>query len=206
MSVFFTADTHFGHAAIIRYCNRPFESVETMNQTLLETWNAVVRPTDIVYHLGDVFFRSKEEERTLTFVRKLHGKKYLVPGNHDQARHLEQLTGHFTVLPPLHEVTFRDKGESARTILCHYPLETWNGVSRGSLMLHGHVHGTLPGNRQRTDVGVDAWNWMPVNLEQILARVQAETVLPAEPLGKRGYAGSGPETEDGDDAWSGDNA
>lgn len=195
MSVYFTADTHFGHAAIIRYCNRPFESVETMNQTLLEMWNAVVRPKDTVYHLGDVFFRSKEEERTLTFVRKLHGKKYLVPGNHDQTHHLELLSGHFTVLPPLHEVTFRDRGESVRTILCHYPLETWNGVFRGSLMLHGHVHGTLSGNRQRTDVGVDAWDCMPVSLAQILTRVQAETTLPAELLGNSGDDGNEAEIE-----------
>lgn len=206
MSVYFTADTHFGHAAIIRYCNRPFDSVETMNQTLLELWNAVVRPTDTVYHLGDVFFRSKEEGQTLNIIRKLHGKKVLVPGNHDQAHHLELLTGHFTVLPPLHEVTFRDRGESVRTILCHYPLETWNGVFWGSLMLHGHVHARMPGNTQRTDVGVDAWDFMPASLEQVLARVQAETALPSELHGERGNAGSEDEAENGDDAWSGDGA
>ena len=51
--IFFTSDTHFNHKAIISYCSRPFESVEEMNDRLIDNWNQVVKPNDTVYHLGD---------------------------------------------------------------------------------------------------------------------------------------------------------
>lgn len=54
--VFFTSDTHFGHKAIIGFCDRPFSSVEEMTEVLVENWNSVVGPTDTIYHLGDFAF------------------------------------------------------------------------------------------------------------------------------------------------------
>lgn len=53
---FFTSDTHFGHANIIRFCKRPFENVEEMNEALIENWNKVVSDDDTVFHLGDFAF------------------------------------------------------------------------------------------------------------------------------------------------------
>ena len=54
--IFFTSDTHFDHKNILRFCNRPWETVEEMNQGLIDNWNSVVGPDDIVFHLGDVSF------------------------------------------------------------------------------------------------------------------------------------------------------
>lgn len=51
--VFFTSDTHFNHANIIRFCNRPFKDVSHMNEAIISNWNRVVGPEDIVFHLGD---------------------------------------------------------------------------------------------------------------------------------------------------------
>ena len=58
MTVFFTADTHFGHYNIMRYIDRPFKSVDEMNNTIITNWNKVVSKSDRVYHLGDFGFHS----------------------------------------------------------------------------------------------------------------------------------------------------
>ena len=76
---FFIADTHFGEDNIRRYENRPFESVEEMDVSLIENWNSVVSSDDEVYMLGD-FGAEKKEADVLS---RLNGKKYLVKGNHD---------------------------------------------------------------------------------------------------------------------------
>ena len=76
----FTSDTHFGHANIIRYCNRPFDSVGHMDREMLKRWNEKVKPDDLVYFLGDF---SMSEIPLKTFLPKLNGTKFLIHGNHD---------------------------------------------------------------------------------------------------------------------------
>lgn len=78
--VYFTADTHFDHANIIRFCDRPFATVEEMNETLIANWNRKVRANDTVFIMGDMFFRTTDPEPIL---RRLKGKKHLIVGNHD---------------------------------------------------------------------------------------------------------------------------
>lgn len=81
MKVFCIADTHFGHANIIRYCNRPFSSVEQMDQVMIKNWNETVSNKDIVLHLGDVGLC--ERSRLKEIIQQLNGKKILIMGNHD---------------------------------------------------------------------------------------------------------------------------
>lgn len=81
MNTFFIADPHFGHGAIIGYENRPFETVEEMDQALIDNWNRVVGKHDKVYLLGDVSFY--KDDKTANIVKQLKGLKYLVVGNHD---------------------------------------------------------------------------------------------------------------------------
>lgn len=81
--IFFTSDTHFGHANIIQHCERPFASVEEMTEKLIENWNACVKAGDRVYHLGDFALKLNVSEIE-SIVRRLHGEKFLVWGNHDQ--------------------------------------------------------------------------------------------------------------------------
>lgn len=83
MKTFFIADLHFGHDAVIRYENRPFENVKEMDEALIANWNQVVGEQDRVYLLGDVSFYN--EEMTAGIIRQLNGMKYLVTGNHDNA-------------------------------------------------------------------------------------------------------------------------
>ena len=79
--LFFTADTHFNHANIIKFCNRPFKSVEQMNETLITNWNSVISEDDIVFHLGDFCLGGAAEWTKL--LDRLNGKIYLILGNHD---------------------------------------------------------------------------------------------------------------------------
>ena len=79
--IYFTSDTHFGHARIIELCARPFANVDEMNEALIQKWNAVVGPDDVVYHLGDFFMGPKE---TVLLRKRLNGKIVLIKGNHDK--------------------------------------------------------------------------------------------------------------------------
>ena len=174
MAMYFTADTHFGHDNIIKYCKRPFHCAAEMDETIFANWTALVRPEDTVYHLGDVAFGSEEAvARAVERIKRLPGRKLLIPGNHDH-RYPELLAQAFDeVLPPLWEVTATAGGESARIALCHYPLLTWKGAFRGALHFHGHVHGRIQADDRRIDVGVDAWGYAPARLENIIKRMKS---------------------------------
>ena len=183
MSIFVTADHHFGHANIIRFCNRPFENVQEMDQAMIDRWNAVVGPEDVVYHLGDFTLT----DSLSPWVHALQfGQLKIVPGGHDYRwlHHVEflKLEPRVLVLPPL--VTLElpsDEKYPKVVVLCHYPMLSWDRSHYGSLHLHGHSHGTIPddlsGDTQlppgrkkgrRIDVGVDNWAFEPVPLDELL--------------------------------------
>jgi len=167
MTVFFTSDTHFGHAAILRYCNRPFSSIEEHDEALIERWNAVVGPKDEVWHLGDFAFHHGRGEETARIFRRLRGRKHLIIGNHEpRSKATLRLPW---AEPPAHyrEISFAGQ----RIILFHYAMRTWNACHHGSLALFGHSHGKMPGNSQSLDVGVDAWDYRPVTLDEIKQRM-----------------------------------
>lgn len=79
--VYFIADTHFGHANIIKYEGRPFANVSEMDKMLIQNWNTVVSESDEIFVLGDFSFYNKE--KTKKILQQLHGKKTLIMGNHD---------------------------------------------------------------------------------------------------------------------------
>lgn len=161
--VFFTADSHFGHKGILRLSQRPFKSVEEMEDGLVERWNAAVRPGDVVYHLGDFCFKgSKAAEQVLA---RLNGEIVLIRGNHDSENSLKlpRWRGVHDLLEVSHQ--------KQRLVLCHYPMLEWPGAWKGAVHLHGHTHGLVPPLDRRADVGVDVWDYSPVSLERILERI-----------------------------------
>lgn len=79
--IWITSDTHFNHANIIKYCDRPFENPAAMNEALIEKWNSRVKVNDIIYHLGDVY--SGDKPGMINIMARLNGHKRLVLGNHD---------------------------------------------------------------------------------------------------------------------------
>jgi calcineurin-like phosphoesterase family protein len=129
---------------------------------MLERWNAAVRPEDEVWHLGD-FAVGVPETAMADLLTRLHGRKHLITGNNDPPA-ATGLAGWASV-QPYAEIELDGFG----LVLCHYPFRTWRNMSRGWLNLHGHSHGRLTPLLRQTDVGVDAWDFRPVTLAEIVA-------------------------------------
>jgi calcineurin-like phosphoesterase family protein len=168
-TVWFTADTHFGHGGALGLFRRPFDSVAAMDEALIGRWNAVVREGDEVWHLGDVAVRQRLE-RVVAVLARLVGRKHLIAGNND--------TPEIRALPGWASVAdYRELSLGGRQlVLCHYPLRSWNGMARGAINLHGHSHGRLAPLPRQVDVGVDAWAFAPIGLDAILARPRRRAV------------------------------
>jgi calcineurin-like phosphoesterase family protein len=161
MGRFFTADTHFGDHRTINIQRRAFENVAAMDQSLIERWNAAVGVDDEVWHLGDVARRPADVAPLLA---QLNGTKHLVRGNNDPDATLAA-EGWASVQD---YVELEEDGH--KLVLCHYPFRSWNAQGRGAINLHGHSHGRLKPMPRQYDVGVDARDFAPVTLQQLIAR------------------------------------
>lgn len=178
MATFFTADTHFGDAALVRRRRGLFGSVEGHDEALIARWNAVVGPEDEVWHLGDFAADASRAHCVAVFAR-LNGTKRLVRGNHDTNRVLELPWND----PPVESarITATDAGgQPWRLFLSHYPHRSWPGFWRETRHLYGHTHACLPDTSRACDVGADACDYRPVDLKMILARLSAAEQAPEE--------------------------
>lgn len=172
----FTSDLHLGHEACIRFCERPFSNADEMNKRIIAKINEKVHHNDTLYILGDFAFRISREEQ-IELRRKIACRHVrLVPGNHDRDWSGEEFAGVFEVCPPIHQIAL----DGHRVVLCHFPIEDWPGLGRGSIHLHGHIHsmGAAYNDRQtasgrlRMDVGVDANGFAPVSWDEVLKRFE----------------------------------
>lgn len=166
--IWFTADTHFGHAKLLEYEPRPFASVEAMDEALISYWNSVVDKNDTIYHLGD-FGLQNSDEYVHRLLSRLKGNKILIFGNHDRKAVLRcPLWGsvHETMLI---KVRVRPTDRHRQKIrLCHFAWRTWNSQHHDAWMLHGHSHGHLYDiGGKSMDVGVDSHNYFPISLDAI---------------------------------------
>jgi calcineurin-like phosphoesterase family protein len=175
MTIYYTSDTHFRHAAILHFDNRPFASAEDMEMQLIKRWNARVRPTDTVYHLGDfVMGKGKVAQEILC---RLNGQKHLIWGNHDhnQVKRLPE----WVSSQPYLEI----KDGEDMVMMSHYAHRTWNKAHYGSFHLFGHSHGSLPPQGRSIDVGTNCWDYMPVTLAEIKQKLDSLGLL--EMVGNR---------------------
>jgi calcineurin-like phosphoesterase family protein len=164
MTIFFTSDTHIGHKNIIKYSNRPYKSIEEMNEAIVNNWNSLVTQDDTVYHLGDVGFINNDNLNK--YLNRLNGKIYHIIGNHDK----KLRTDRFEWSRHYFELKIQDKDcerGSQLIILCHYPFLTWDRKHHNSWNIHGHCHGSIPVdlNTKRIDAGVDVWNYYPISYQ-----------------------------------------
>lgn len=189
--IWFTSDHHFGHKNIIKYCNRPYSSIEEMNDSLISNWNSKVKKNDTIYYLGDFTLGNSATK----YYDLLNGSISFLPGGHDH-RWLSHEVGFDGVLDAKHRVTPAlliltglIKANLKQPItMCHYPLLSWEQSHYGSIHLHGHSHGTLgiitnsgdtrihpeAGGKhgKRMDVGIDAQNYFPTSIDEVIERLE----------------------------------
>jgi len=166
--IYWTADTHFAHFNIIKYCRRPFYGTRHMDRTMICRWNETVTPEDVVYHCGD--FALCSEKQLYWYLSQLNGQIYIVRGNHDKSA------------TKLRRAGFRDvyKRLELPNIIARHRPDDFEETDRAQWLLCGHVHGHWRakkifniGGRRVVNVGVDQWDFRPVTLEQIARRLWA---------------------------------
>lgn len=193
--IYITSDTHFSHANIIHYCDRPFETVREMDDALIEKWNSVVTPNDTVWHLGDVFWHHGEAHR---IAPRLNGSKFLIKGNHDWNAERMQNLG-FVPLTARKDQLWNEYYDRYRFLMCHRPrdMKTWEkskvikrqvGVgyftivsARQEIRLVGHEHNNAPvfikwvrdkGDQARPimalNMSCEHWGFTPVHINTVV--------------------------------------
>lgn len=172
---YFIADLHFGHSNIISLCNRPYNSVEEMDEAFISAWNArVKKKADTVYIVGDLVW---EKADPLKYIQRLNGRKVLITGNHDKKWLAKQdCSTYFEQIVPYLEI----KSSNVDITLCHYPMLEWKnsrklGSKKLGYLIHGHIH-----NRYRDDyksvfmmphalnAGGDINGFVPVTLSELI--------------------------------------
>ena len=140
MTIRYIADLHFDSADIIAYDNRPFDSVEEMNETLIQNWNSVVREEDLTWILGDCCVGDAGRWREI--LSRLRGRKALILGNHDDPEAVRAVRDCFEEISEYRET--EDTGR--KLVLCHYPILAFRDHYFGWTHLYGHVHASYEWN------------------------------------------------------------
>ncbi len=179
-NTFFTSDTHFNHATILGYTNRPWTTLEEMNEGLIANWNNVVRDGDLVYHLGDVVMGPRKFAGE--FLSRLNGRIFLVQGNHDTALPRERFVD---------RVSFHEAKVNGQLIsLCHFSLRVWNKNHFGAWALFGHSHNGLEPWGKSVDVGVDStWvtgiaEYRPFHFDEVKSFMDKQEIKVVDHHGK----------------------
>ena len=174
--IYYTSDIHFSDEKIRRVCNRPFDSVGSMNEASINKWNGKISAEDTVYILGDIFpCDGSNADEVTDLIKCLNGNKILIVGNHDEMFiPLVKRSGLFQDI--MHIASIFDGGREV--VLCHYPMMSWQNDDAGSIHLYGHIHNkTLPeigeyyvGHKKSMafNVGLDVRSFVPLSLDELL--------------------------------------
>ncbi|WP_102227272.1 metallophosphoesterase, partial [Acidimangrovimonas sediminis] len=127
-------------------------------------FRACVGDDDDLWILGDFAF-GKAEDQLSGWFHQLPGRKHLIIGNHDDEAIISLPWASVADLTEIRD------GDQA-LVLCHYPMITWKGARRGALQLFGHVHDQWKGSRNSINVGVDQWDFRPVQISDIARRAR----------------------------------
>lgn len=165
--IYFTSDTHFNHRNSLWHNDRPYKTVEEMDEQIIKNWNKVVKENDEIYHLGD-FGWQLSPTRLQEIMLQLNGHKHLILGNHDK----EKMMLHSNLWESV-DIYKELAIDGYRVILFHYPIADFNQMYRHSIHLYGHVHKNkslidLMDKKYYTyNVGVDTNNYTPISFLKI---------------------------------------
>lgn len=174
--IFFISDTHFGHKNIIKYCNRPYQSVEEMDEDMIERWNRKVSENDTVYILGDFVWNKGSLKY---YAERLNGAKVLIIGNHDENWTLVKDHLNFSYFKEVSDYRIERIGERSAT-LCHYPMVEWRNsrdddAPEMGYLIHGHIHNNYSDEyrcvmrkRNALNASAEINNFEPVTFEELI--------------------------------------
>lgn len=166
--IYYISDTHFFHTRIIEICNRPYKSVEEMNEDIIQKWNKKIKDSDDVYFLGDFALKGSDDE-VIEVAKRLKGKIHFIQGNHDKVELLEELKKRNLIEDYAIYREIEDNGR--RVVLFHYPIEDWNGQYKGSYHVFGHIHNTQNNYKimpRRFNAGVEVIGYEPQTLDSLI--------------------------------------
>lgn len=170
-SLFFTADQHYDHEAIIEHCNRPFKNRNQMNHAIKKGHNDTIPEDGVVYHLGDFLWAAKNRARQLSnLIASLNGAQHhLILGNHDDMKPFGYVNQGFTSI----HTSFFTEIEGINFVMNHDPAVA-RTLEPGTVFLCGHIHNMFKVYVPKTitgvlviNVGVDVWDFKPVSFEEI---------------------------------------
>ena len=180
---YFSADLHFGHRNIIKYCKRPFNDEVHMDKVMIGQWNRTVGPDDTVYVLGDfTMLRDSGFKEACEIIDQLNGNIILIWGNHDHKKLWGKLQAKYpnkiTLAGDHLEIRVGDNDFT----LSHYSHQVWNRSHFGAMHLFGHTHGTLEGIGKSMDCGVDSKykhfnNWSPFSVDEIVEILSTKPIF-----------------------------
>jgi calcineurin-like phosphoesterase family protein len=151
--LFFMADEHYGHANILKFCNRPYETVHEMNKDIIQRHNSVVSSNDTVIHAGDFTLNRNAQK----YIDRLNGSHIFLRGSHDYW------------LPKTHGMIWEGNiSNNNFTVICHYCMRTWARSHFNSFHLYGHSHGRLAPIGKSWDIGVDNNNFYPLSVQDVI--------------------------------------
>lgn len=154
--IFFSADHHYYHKNVIRFCNRPFTDVYEMNKCMIDNWNSVVGKDDTIFHLGDFSFGG--QKTTQIILEQLNGKKFICLGDHDKVIYTK-CHNHFEAVEDMIFLTIKNQNKLYEIFMMHWLCKIWPKSHYGSWHFHGHSHSGMDQYAQKEgkilDVGVD---------------------------------------------------
>ena len=171
--LFIYSDSHFGHANIIHYANRPYASVEEMNEDLIKRWNETVSPDDMVIHLGDFGFGPIDRQRRI--FERLNGEKRLILGNHDGNRTRMERIG---FIDPVKSLDYKLGDTTIHMV--HNPANA-RPEGQFDIVLYGHLHNTKCEKFDKIPTWVNCcvenWDYRPIDMETIITTVADRILL-----------------------------
>jgi calcineurin-like phosphoesterase family protein len=202
MTTWICSDIHLNHKNILKYCperrlGQPFPEetdaehnkkvdalVNTMNAHIIKEWNARIASSDTVIIIGDMAMGLIDKAPDL--IRSMNGFKMLIGGNHDKPlmkRIRDKVPGYedlFSVVANDYQLKYKttDTGRKTLINLYHFPVPHWDGMNQGTLMIHGHLHGTPSGLTGRIkDVGIDTNGLVPYRLDDVVNELLSIEVI-----------------------------
>lgn len=167
-NIWFISDTHFNHDNILKFTDKAgayirskFSNVEEMNEYIVDRWNSVVKDGDIVYHLGDVYFGHRDAAKEL--VKRLHGRKRLIVGNHDNIVEIAQLK-------MFQKIQLWRMFPEFNILLTHVPVHESTLEMKKLINIHGHIHQNTSPKGSYINVSCEVIGYTPVHLDDLRLR------------------------------------